>query len=205
MPYDRNVFLNCPFDAEYRALMAALVFAVHDCGLRARSSLEESDSSQVRFEKIRAIVADCRFGIHDISRTELDPEHALPRFNMPLELGLFLGAKAFGRGRQKEKNCLVLDVEPYRYQKYCSDIAGQDVAAHGGDPIKAIRIVRDWLRTATEGSGAILPGGDRMADRYLAFQAVFPDMCKELGDTPESIIFNDYTTFVVAWLRENPW
>jgi transcription initiation factor TFIIIB Brf1 subunit/transcription initiation factor TFIIB len=57
--------------------------------------LEVSDASQVRIEKIAGIIAACKFGIHDISRTELDPTTHLPRFNMPLELGLFLGREAF--------------------------------------------------------------------------------------------------------------
>lgn len=42
---------------------------------------------------------------------------------MPLELGLFLGAKRYGTGKQRTKLCLILDRERYRYQKYCSDIA----------------------------------------------------------------------------------
>ena len=42
------------------------------------------------------IIKASRFGIHDVSRTESDKASALPRFNMPLELGFFLGARAFG-------------------------------------------------------------------------------------------------------------
>lgn len=125
--YDYDVFINCPFDFEYRPLLYALVFAVHDCGFRARSTLEIDDAGQVRIENIYSLIRDCRFGIHDISRTEPDETHGLPRFNMPLELGVFLGAAKFGRGRQREKRCLILDRERYRYQKYISDIAGQDI------------------------------------------------------------------------------
>ena len=82
----------------------------------------------------------------------------LPRFNMPLELGLFLGAKRFGRAEQRLKTCLILDIERYRYQKFISDIAGQDIAAHNGEVGKAIGCVRDWLSNAM--SKAIrIPGG----------------------------------------------
>src|SRR5207244_972943 len=123
--YEYTVFINCPFDDAYRPLLEAVVFAVHDCGYVARSSLEVTDASQVRIEKITAIIEACRLGIHDISRTEIDPQTQLPRFNMPLELGLFLGAKRFGTGKHKAKTCLILDVERYRYQKFISDIAGQ--------------------------------------------------------------------------------
>src|SRR5262245_21173689 len=107
--YHENVFINCAFDGPYKALFEAIVFAVFDCGFRARCSLEIEDSGQIRMEKILNIIAECKLGISDLSRTELDEAHKLPRFNMPLELGLFLGAKRYGRDKQKRKNCLVLD------------------------------------------------------------------------------------------------
>ena len=104
--YNDNVFINCPFDLAYKPLLDAIVFAVHDCGFVARCALEEGDASQVRIDKIYSIIEDCRYGIHDISRTELDETSRLPRFNMPLELGIFLGAKRFGIEEQDKKNAL---------------------------------------------------------------------------------------------------
>ena len=104
--YNDNVFLNCPFDSDYKQLFDTMVFAVYDCGFVARCALEEGDASQVRIDKIYNIIAACRYGIHDISRTELDKNSGLPRFNMPLELGVFLGAKKFGRNEQKRKIAL---------------------------------------------------------------------------------------------------
>jgi hypothetical protein len=159
--YDLSVFINCPFDEAYQPLFRASVFAVFDCGFIPRCSLEVYDSGQVRIDRIAKIIAECRFGIHDISRTELDPAHGLPRFNMPLELGMFLGAQRFGSGRQKQKNCLVLDIERYRYQKFVSDIAGQDISAHDATAAILIARIRDWLRAA---SGVRkLPGGAAIA------------------------------------------
>ena len=79
--YDQNVFINCPFDSEYRAMMYAIVFVVHDCGFVVRSALERSDSSQVRVTRILDIIEECRLGIHDISRTELDSDNQLPRYS----------------------------------------------------------------------------------------------------------------------------
>ena len=62
---------------------------------------------------------------------------------MPLELGIFLGAKRFGDERQKKKRCLVLDVEPYRYQRFISDLAGMDIVDHAGNVETAIQRVRN--------------------------------------------------------------
>ncbi len=50
--YNDNVFINCPFDAKYKSLFDAMVFAVHDCGFIPRCALEEDDASEVRIDKI---------------------------------------------------------------------------------------------------------------------------------------------------------
>lgn len=201
MSSERHVFINCPFDTKYRPLMRALVFAVHDCGFRARSALEVEDSGEVRVQKILRIIGESPYGIHDISRVDTDA----PRFNMPLELGLFLGAKAFGAADQQTKRCIVLDEEPYRYQKYCSDIAGQDVRAHGGKPVLAIEIVRNWLSTTPAAQGAVIPSGSVIAKRYRMFRAALPNGCAKLQLNPRRLTFADDVALIVAWLQENPW
>jgi hypothetical protein len=151
-------------------------------------------------EKLYAMIADCKFGIHDISRTELDTENQLPRFNMPLELGLFLGAKRYGLVRQRGKNCLILDRERYRYQKFISDIAGQDLQAHDNNPKKAVVHVRDWLRSATP--QVSIPGGEAIWERYQAFSADLPSNCGRLHLARENLTFVDYTWLVSLWIRD---
>ena len=201
-PPEYAVFVNCPFDESYRPIFEAIVFAVHDCGYVARCSLEVSDASQVRIERIATIIAACKFGIHDISRTELDGTTNLPRFNMPLELGLFLGAKRFGSLKQRSKTCLILDVERYRYQKFISDIAGQDIAAHGGNADEAIRVVRDWLSAATPRTVKI-PGGAAIARRYRTFREELPAACERLQLRVDELTFSDYVVQVEEWLQLN--
>lgn len=112
--YSQNVFINCPFDKEYSSLFDAIVFAVHDMGFRPRCALEARNAGQFRLEKILEIISQCKYSIHDLSRTELDPENRLPRFNMPFELGLDLGCKKFGSAAHREKVCLILDAKPLR-------------------------------------------------------------------------------------------
>lgn len=202
--YENSVFINCPFDLTYRPLFEAVAFAVYDCGFYPRSALEVEDSSEVRIEKIIRIIAECRLAIHDISRTQLDRDSRLPRFNMPLELGIFIGAKAFGTGAHRRKAAIVLDTDRYRYQKYISDIAGQDIRAHGRSPARMVQQVRDFLVTHCS-EGVLLPGGDKIVDRYLTFRRGLSDMCAEAHlPPPERLTFRDMTTLVVAWLRRNP-
>jgi hypothetical protein len=200
--YQQGVFLNCPFDLQYQPIFEAMVFAVSDCGFQPRCALEVDDGSQIRIEKIYRVIANCRFGIHDVSMTELDPAHHLPRFNMPLELGIFLGAKRYGQGRQKEKTCLILDRESYRYQKFMSDIAGQDIRSHGGHPGAAISLVRNWLRDASP--AVSMPGGETIADRYDEFRSQLPSLCQTLKLSVEHLTFTDYRWLLTVWSDQNP-
>ena len=140
-----DVFLNCPFDDDYEPIFRALIFSIYACGFRPRSAKELDDAGQTRIDKLYDLIGECRFGIHDISRTELDAVNQLPRFNMPLELGIFLGAKRYGGAAQRAKRLLILDVDQYRYQRFISDLAGIDIHEHRGEPDRALRETRNWL------------------------------------------------------------
>ena len=201
--YGQQVFLNVPFDLRYKKLLHALVFAAHECGLTARCALEKDDAGQVRIDKLYTVIRDCRFGIHDLSRTTLDAKHRLPRFNMPLELGLFLGARRFGNSAQRQKSCLILDRDRYRYQIFCSDIAGQDIRAHGNEVTRALSAVRNWLQTSLPNDGS-MPGPSSLADRYVQFRRQLPLMCRSTRLRPSELTFLDYRQLVAAWLEENP-
>jgi len=124
----------------------------------------------------------------------------LPRFNMPLELGIFLGAQRFGTRQHKTKNCVVLDREPYRYQQFMSDIAGQDIFAHGGYPAVLIIKVRDWPNTVA--STQPLPSGSAIARRFALFQSDIPDICATLHLVPSELTFVDYGQVVRFWLEQ---
>lgn len=199
--YQRGVFINCPFDDAYRPLFDAIVFVVFVCGLVPRSALEITDASQTRIEKIQALIEDCRWGIHDISRVELN-EHGLPRFNMPFELGLFLGARRFGDARQHLKSCLVLDTDLFRFQKFISDISGQDITPHGGVPARVIAAVRNWLSNFLPGADPTIPGGAEITRRFERFQADLPELCQQVHVERDEMTFADYTRMVSTWLRD---
>lgn len=201
--YDVSVFINVPFDRRYKKLFRALVFAVHDCGFVARCALETDDGSQIRLEKLYTVIAECRYGIHDLSRTTLDSKNRLPRFNMPLELGIFLGAKRYGSSAQRRKSGLILERDNFRYQIYCSDIAGQDIRAHSNNAHSAIVAVRDWLNSAR--GGAAVPGPKTMAQRYVQFRLDLRSMCRRQGLHQTDLSFIDYRTLVGAWLEVNEW
>lgn len=197
--YDRNVFINCPFDERYRPLFRALLFAIVECGFNPRSALDVTDASEVRIQKIYRIVAACRLGIHDLSRTGLDPVSQLPRFNMPLELGIFLGAKFLGEGVQKSKACLVFDEQPYRYQVYLSDVAGQDLDWHKNDPRQLLTRVRDWLASLSDKH---LPAGSVVWDRYATFEGELQHSCEEVKQRRDELTYTDLLRHLRTFRRD---
>lgn len=157
------------------------------------------DAAEFRLSKIERIIEECRLGINDLSTVELDPVLHLPRFNMPLELGLFLGCKRFGGKDQARKKCLILDSDQHRYRGFISDIAGQDIRAHAGDPERAIREVRDWVEATSRRTG--LPGGGEMVERYKRFQSDLPSICAELKLDAGRLTFLDLSNTIAGWLR----
>ena len=192
---ERDVFVNCPFDEDYRLLFNAAVFTIIRSGFRARCALETDNAADNRFEKICQIVKECRYGVHDISRTEVDGEPPLPRFNMPFELG---GAKKYGGPKHRQKSCIIFDRERYRFQRYISDIAGQDIHAHNADSRTLIRELATWLRAQSH--DANIPGGVAIADEFAAFTAALPQICSVRQLDPAEVTFGDYTEIVVRYL-----
>lgn len=196
--YEENVFINCPFDAEYVAIFEAIVFAVSDAGFRPKCARERLDSSEIRLQKITDLISASRYSIHDLSRTQLDDANALPRFNMPLELGIDLGCKSF-HPECSNKSLLIFDSEQYRFQKFVSDLGGQDIHQHSDSPETAVKRVRNWLRT--ESGKSSIPGGPAIYARYKAFRADLPKICGELRLDFEDLTFADFSYTIASWLK----
>ncbi len=195
-----NVFVNCPFDDNYVPLFEAILFSIYFCGFKPRCALEVDDASQNRLEKIYSIIEECDLGIHDISRIELNLNN-LPRFNMPLEFGIFLGAKRFGGRRQKSKMCMVFDSENYRYQQFISDIAGQDIKAHNNNPEQIIRINRNWFNSL--GNHRSFPGANAIIGKFNDFLIQKPQILQELNLTPDDVQYADNIQIIEEWIKQS--
>ncbi len=143
--YDSNVFINCPFDSDYVALLRPLLFTVVRAGLNPRIASERLDSGENRVDKICELIRESRYGIHDISRLRAAREQEIYRLNMPFELGIDYGARRFGCEFMTQKRSLVLEAEPYAYKKALSDLSGCDIKSHRNEPDEVVRAVRDWL------------------------------------------------------------
>src|ERR1700733_2480772 len=182
------VFINCPFDDGYKDMLYAMVFTVYRCGFIPRSALEKDNALENRLSKIEKIIRECKFGIHDISRTEVN-ENGLPRFNMPFELGMFFGFKSHPYDHQK-KVALVLEKKKYLYQQYISDLSGIDTTAHNNDPLLLIKIVRDWLQSSSNRKN--IDGHITIISEYNKFRKKMPQLVKSLGLESGRLTFVDY-------------
>ncbi|MCY7351747.1 MAG: nucleotide-binding protein [Cytophagaceae bacterium] len=201
--YRSQVFINCPFDDAYKPLFRAIVFTVHACGFTARCAQEDDNSADVRIHKIIRIIDACHYGIHDISKADLDDNTKLARFNMPLELGIFIGAHHFAPARHynRNKKFIVMDSEPFRYQKFISDINGQDIKAHELKEENVIWHVRDFLATSSRSQ---LPGANYLLEQYELFKDRLPAICQQLKWTVNKLTFINYVDCTTVWLNENP-
>jgi hypothetical protein len=91
-------------------------------------------------------------------------------------LRLFYGAKIFGSTQQRSKVWLVLCKERFESQKYISDFAGQDIAAHDNEPHVAVKAVRGFLSSHLHRS---LLSPKVLWDRYTRFTKELAVVCAE--------------------------
>lgn len=195
--YDRNVFINCPFDDQYDEIFNAILFVVHKCGFILRCSKEYEDSSSIRINNIVELIRESKYSIHDLSRVSLDDTSQLPRFNMPLELGICIGALEFGTKKQKENKYLIIESEKFRFKQFISDLSGQDIRDHKDSTEGAIKIVRNWLASKTSET---IPSASFIYKEYLTFLIDLPLLCKENNWSPKELTFDEYSTLVTSWL-----
>ncbi|MGN8197911.1 hypothetical protein ACS8Y6_04400 [Salinisphaera sp. RV14] len=151
--FEQSVFINCPFDDDYRQLLLAIIFTAKFLGFNPRLTLERADSGATRISHIIELIAECKFGIHDLSRLLATEKNQPARMNMPFELGVDFGCKKFKEGEWQDKRILILEKERYRYQAALSDLSGSDIKNHDDDPMRLTKAVRDWFVTEVLGKG----------------------------------------------------
>lgn len=174
MAFNRNVFINCPFDDGYQPLLRPLLFTVYYLGFQPRIALESRDSGRPRIDRIVQIIHESKYAIHDLSRIRATEAGEFFRLNMPFELGVDFGCRAFKPGRWAQKRCLILGNERYHYQAALSDISGSDIQVHGGRPENIVREVRNWLNSHSSHRAS---GPTRI---WTQFHAFTKDTHKEL-------------------------
>lgn len=171
MAFENSVFVNCPFDDKFRALLRPLLFTIYYLGFTPRIALERLNSAEVRIEKIIELIEESQYSIHDLSRLKASSVDEFYRLNMPFELGIDFGCRRFKGGDWSQKKCLILEAERHRYQAALSDVSGSDIEVHKNEPEEIVTVVRDWLnheaQLHADGPSAIWGAfNDFMAENY---------------------------------------
>lgn len=198
LPFERSVFVNCPFDEAFSPLLQAIAFCLTDMGFFPRLAPENADNAANRLDRIIELIRSSKYGIHDLSRCKSTSVGEYARLNMPFELGLDHACARFGDGQMGGKTILILEENRYDYQKGLSDISGWDIHSHDGDFIKAVRIVASWL---IRQAGAEPVGPAKIQGNYLTFQEWYWEREIARGASDDDI--KAYPTVqVVAAMRE---
>ncbi len=198
MPFETNVFINCPFDKDYTILLRTLTFTLQYLTFTSFVS-QTISSSTLRVNQIPDYIKNCKYSIHDLSRSRPMKRGDLPRFNMPYELGLDLGACEYGGKTLKTKITLILETSRFHYQQVLSDISGQDIENHNDDPQTLVTKVRNWV--SKNSSGFII--GQRQI--WIALNQFNALLITDLSSTYSKKDINempigDYIKFANDWI-----
>ncbi len=185
-PDPNSVFLNVPYDGEFRSLYIAYIVGLYQLDLVPHLA-SEIPGGERRLNRILQLIKRCRYSIHDLSRVELDTvSSAAPRFNMPLELGMTI---TWANLHPSRHTWFVWESEPYRLQRSASDLNGTDPYIHDGTPEGVLRELCNAFRSdrtpsvpkmlevyrfVDSGLNAIL---DRNGTRNPYDRSVFMELC----------------------------
>ena len=137
------VFVNLPFHSTYHAALVEIVTGCVAHGLVPKIVTQQPGPN--RLQRLVELIQASVFSIHDLSYLTrdrgLNGEPAVPRLNMPFELGLVLGDSL-------EHQLIVLERQRYSTIRSLSDLNGLDCRVYQS-PGDIIAAIGDSLFTAS--------------------------------------------------------
>ena len=178
----QSVFLNIPYDAQFEELYLAYIVGLTQLGLKINATL--ALPNQDRLKRIVGLIEKSDVSIHDLSRIE--SPSGVPRFNMPLELGLALFRSHITRGRHR---VFVFEKKAYRVQRSTSDVNGIDPQIHKGRPKGVMAGLRNIFY---QSDGTTVP---EMLSSYRAVKRKLPELRRNAGGRSlfEAAVFKELT------------
>lgn len=203
--FEKNVFINCPFDSQYYSLLRPLLFTIAYLDFNPRIAMETSDSGQTRIDKICDLVRTSKYSVHDLSRLKATKKGEFYRLNMPFELGIDYASRRFAANRLRNKRFLILEEGAYDYRRALSDISGLDIKNHGNDPIKLVQAIRNWFVETVglkdvDGPTAIWYRFNDFTSDFNARRLAGGFSKSDLNIMP----IPEYLRFIKSWIRSNP-
>jgi len=178
-----SVFLNVPYDHEFESLYLAYVVGLTQLGLGINAAL--AVPNQGRLGTIIRLIEKSDFSIHDLSRVEVSG--GVPRFNMPVELGLALYRSHVTHGKHR---VFIFERKQYRAQRSTSDVNGIDPQIHKG----TIKGLMSGLRNIFRQPHDVTTVPEMLASYYAVKHRV-PELRRNAGSKSlfEPAIFRDLT------------
>jgi hypothetical protein len=201
--FDKNVFINCPFDFKYKNIIKAILFTLVYCDLEPRIAAGSLDSLELRLPKIKKLIEESKYSIHDISRMRASKKGEYARFNMPFELGLNYGFRVYGGKNASGNKSLIFSTKRYNYARAVSDLAGIDIKAHHDDPEEVVRGLRNWIRNTLNKTDVL--SADNIWLEYLVFSGEFKKLMKEENFSRKEqnrMEPKEYIHYINKWKKE---
>ena len=178
-----SVFLNIPYDSAFEDLYLAYIVGLTQLGLRIHAAL--AVPNQGRLGTIIELIEQSEFSIHDLSRVEVS--RGVPRFNMPVELGLALYRSHATKGKHR---VFIFESKAHRAQRSTSDVNGIDPQIHKGTPKGLMSALRNIFRQP--GDVTTVP---EMLASYRAVKRRLPELRRNAGSKSlfEAAVFQDLT------------
>ena len=200
--FNKNVFINCPFDGRYSPLLHAILFTIVYFGFTPQIASQTADSGEQRINKILALILKSRYSLHDLSRIKSQRRGEFFRLNIPFELGVDYGCRRTAAAYLRRKRFLVLGTKPHEYKQALSDLGGVDAKSHGNKPKKAVLTVRNWFVDTVHLKGA--PSGSAIWERFLQFRWDFYAERKREGFLKQDLKtmpVREYIAAIRHWLK----
>jgi hypothetical protein len=188
----QSVFLNIPYDSQFENLYLAYIVGLTQLGFKIKATL--AVPNQGRLGRIIGLIEESDFSIHDLSRIETTL--GIPRFNMPLELGLALYHSHATKGRHR---VFVFEKTRYRMQRSTSDINGIDPLIHNGSPKGVMVGLRNIFHQPNKTTTV-----PEMLSSYRAVKRRLPELRRIAGSRSlfEAAVFSDLTVVAALVARE---
>jgi hypothetical protein len=196
---ERNVFINCPFDEDYRPCFEALLFIVAASGYTVRCALEDADGASIRFDKLRKLIAESPHTIHDLLPHRAQ-QGCVATLQHAIRARACHGSEVLWQPQAATQQCAHSGAQGLHSDAYLSDLGGNDPASHNGDPLQLMAAVTRFLHASP--TGKVLAGPKSVFVRFTRFKEGLQTMAGALQrDLHEIHPFREYRVYL-ALLNE---
>jgi len=149
-PRRASVFINCPYDPDYKNVFEAIVFTLLCYGMWPRWA-DDGSRAVTRLDRIVYPLRASLFSIHDLSRCKGEGDENLARMNMPLELGMAL-EQAYHplNDPHRDHRCIVLVPSKSSYWQAVSDLNAFDLLRYDGSPEDMVSQLGNFLKISAQ-------------------------------------------------------